>query len=363
LDWLQFVHVPSRFAPDAPTGIGYMAMAANFAEGIVPSTGGCGCSHCTVYNECQMGGLMHPTGGVYGMNVQKIRLCGPALNTSCDTPPRPTLEAEARWVPPTLADFERAAVAAGHRLDDDDVDLRRDDHEPDAAEEDSAAAAASTVFMGVDVDSNTPRTKPPSSFSSCRTSPASCAPTLLGEWAKLGAAPAAALPAKPHVLVARLWTELVGEASFDTAVGFFAPPPNNTAIPPPPCVAPGLAPSSKCVRVLGFRGMNLTSTVLAMVNLHPINTYVDKGDTGRDLYYLHRKQWQLTVPTLDSKTISLNGKPLPAGGDSTAPLMFIEPLGLAGNAAKAALSLPPLSITFVELGLVPALGLAAAAAA
>lgn len=61
------MHVPSRFAPDAPSGVGYMGMSANFAEGIVPSSGGCGCSHCTVYNECQMGGIMHPTGGIYGM--------------------------------------------------------------------------------------------------------------------------------------------------------------------------------------------------------------------------------------------------------------------------------------------------------
>jgi hypothetical protein len=67
-----FVHVPSRFAPDAheepdKNGVGYMGMSANFAEGIVPATGGCGCSHCTVYNECQMGGIMHPTGGIYGL--------------------------------------------------------------------------------------------------------------------------------------------------------------------------------------------------------------------------------------------------------------------------------------------------------
>ena len=46
-------------------------------------------------------------------NLQKIRLCGPKLNISCETPPRTTLEAEAKWVPPTLADYERAAIAQG----------------------------------------------------------------------------------------------------------------------------------------------------------------------------------------------------------------------------------------------------------
>ena len=93
-----------------------------------------------------MGGIMHPTGGIYGMNVQKIRLCGPKLNISCETPPRRTLEAEARWVPPTLEDFERAAVAAGHRLDEDPqpaVAMEEEDEKLDGA----------TVYMGVDVDS------------------------------------------------------------------------------------------------------------------------------------------------------------------------------------------------------------------
>ena len=72
-------------------------------------SGGCGCSHCTVYNKCAMGGLLHPTGATYGMNLQMIRLCGPLLNISCESKPRPTLEQEAKWVPPTLEDFERAA--------------------------------------------------------------------------------------------------------------------------------------------------------------------------------------------------------------------------------------------------------------
>ena len=91
-----------------------------------------------------------------------------------------------------------------------------------------------------------------------------------------------------------------------------------------------------------------------MVNLDASNTFLDKGDTGRDLYYLHRKQWQLTVPSLSSTAVSLNGKPLAAAGQS-GPLPHTEPLSLAGNAAKAGLTLPPLSVTVVELGLVPAL--------
>jgi hypothetical protein len=44
-----FVHIPSRFSPDNLQGTGFMAMAANFAEGSQLQAGGCGCSHCTVY--------------------------------------------------------------------------------------------------------------------------------------------------------------------------------------------------------------------------------------------------------------------------------------------------------------------------
>ena len=161
------------------------------------------------------------------------------------------------------------------------------------------------------------------------------------------------MPAKPDALLARLWAELVGDAAFDTAVGFFSAPPNNTAIAAPACATAGLPPQSKCVRVLGFRGLNRTSTVLVMVNLDASNIFLDKGDTGRDLYYLHRKQWQLTVPSLSSTAVSLNGKPFVAG--QSGPLPHTEPLALAGNAAKAGLTLAPLSVTVVELGLVPAL--------
>lgn len=247
-------------------------------------------------------------------------------------------------MPPTLEDFERAAIAMGYRLDED---LSRLD--PSEATE-----TPRTVYMGVDVDSNTPYSAPPTAFASCSVTPASCARTLLGEWAKLGDGPSSALPAKPDVLVARLWAELVGDAAFNTAVGFFLPPPNNTAIPVPACTTAGLAPQSKCIRVLGFRGANRTSTVLVMVNLDSSNTYLDKGDTGRGLYYLHRKQWQLTVPSLTSSAVSLNGKLLAA--PQTEPLPYTEPLSLAGNAAKAGLLLPPLSVTVLELGLVPAIG-------
>ncbi len=247
-------------------------------------------------------------------------------------------------MPPTLGDFERAAIASGHRLDEDVL-------RPDSSE---ATETLRTVYMGVDVDSNTPRSAPPTDFASCSATPASCAPTLLGEWAKLGDKPSSDLPAKPDVLVARLWTELVGDAAFNTAVGFFSPPPNNTAISAPACTTTGLVPYSKCVRVLGFRSVNRTSTVLVMVNLDSSNTYLDKGDTGRDLYYLHRKQWQLTVPSLTSTEVSLNGKLLVA--PQTEPLPYTEPLSLAGNAAKAGITLPPLSVTIVDLGLVPAIG-------
>ena len=281
-------------------------------------------------------------------NLQKIRLCGPKLNISCKTPPRTTLEAEASWVPPTLEDFEREAIAQGHRLDDD-TDLRQEEL---FTANDSKMPPK--VYMGVDVDSNTPRSAPPAGFASCSASLSKCAPTLLGEWAKLGAAPSTALPAKPDAWIAQLWEDLVGDAVFDTVVSFFLPPPNNTAVPAPACPTSGLAPHSKCVRVLGFRGVNRTSTVLFMVNLDSRNTFLDKGDTGRSLYYLHRKQWQLTVPSLTSTAVSLNGKPLDQSHEG--PLPYTEPLSLASNAAKASLTLPPLSITVVELGLVPAIG-------
>lgn len=343
-----FVHVPSRFAPDAPSGVGYIGMAANFAEGIVPSSGGCGCSHCTVYGECQMGGIMHPTGGIYGLNLQQIRLCGAALNISCVTPPRTTLAAEAEWVPPTLDDFERAAWQAGHNLTGEPSTQRR---RRDPQTHDTWASTTPTIYMGVDVDSNTPRAAPPHNFASCVATPADCTPSLLAEWAKLGDKPMSALPHIPGpACVGQLWAELIGSASFDTRVGFFTPPPNNTATPAPVCDAAGLATNSKCVRVLGFRGANCTTTVLLMINMDSHNTYVDKGDTGRDLYYLHRKQWQFTVPSLNSSEISLGGVPVRSGD-----LPYTTPLSLAANAAKAALSLPPLSLTIVEIGLVPAL--------
>ena len=37
-----FVHIPSRFSPDNADGTGFMAMAANFAEGSRLQSGGCG---------------------------------------------------------------------------------------------------------------------------------------------------------------------------------------------------------------------------------------------------------------------------------------------------------------------------------
>lgn len=293
---------------------------------------------------CSCNCLSSTTVYLLDRNLQKIRLCGPKLNISCTTPPRRTLEAEAKWVPPTMEDFEREAIAMGYRLDMDPDGKSPENSKP--------MDMLRTIYMGVDVDSNTPRSMSSAAFASCSTNPVSCAPTLLGEWARLGDAPLSALPTKPDIWLARLWANLVGDAAFDTAVGFFLPPPNNTAIPTPACTTAGLAPQSKCVRVLGFRGANRTSTVLFMVNLDSNNTYVDKGDTGRGLYYLHRKQWQLTVPSLTSTAVSLNGKLL--APSHSGPLPYIEPLSLAGNAAKAALTLPPLSVTVVDLGLVPA---------
>jgi hypothetical protein len=78
-----------------------------------------------------------------------------------------------------------------------------------------------------------------------------------------------------------------------------------------------------------------------------------------DLVDTRRREWRLTVPALDSDAVSLNGALLPSGAGpaSSAPLPAIEPQGLAPNAAKASIVLPPLSVTFLELGLIPALGL------
>ena len=227
-----------------------------------------------------MGGILHPTGGTYGMNLQEIRLCGPALGISCSSPNRSSLAAEAAWEadPPTLEDFERAAAA---RI---------------AAAAPATGAATkkktellATVAVGIDVDSLAPKAAPSDSFGRCvkSASPTPCASSLLGPWANLSAT--TPLPATGDVWSAQLWNRLVGDATFDTQVSYFAsftPPNNSMPIAPPTTKCAGVS----CVRVLGFRSVNSTSTILLMVNLDTEHTFMDKGDTGRDLYYIHRKE-------------------------------------------------------------------------
>jgi sucrose-6-phosphate hydrolase SacC (GH32 family) len=349
-----FVHIPSRFSPDNPEGTGFMAAAANFAEGSKLQAGGCGCSHCTVYGKCAMGGLLHPTGATYGMNLQRIRLCGPLLNISCESAPRTTLKEEAAWTPPTLADFERAA----------ELPQLHDGGSSAATGADTVAKLepqqqqrVTIVDIGVDVVSNWPRTPPPAGYGDCATATGhSCASTLLGEWAPLGNI-SLGLPSLPDFWTARLWNALVGSATFETKLSFFMPAPNSSvAIPAPPCDA-----ASECVRVLGFRDRTNTSTILLLVNLDSNRSYVDAGESGRALHYLHRREWQLTVPSLSSNVVSLNGKLLTAAQRKAGgALPWTEPVSLAPNAAKAALSLPPLSLTFMQLGLIPGDGASAA---
>ena len=101
-----------------------------------------------------MGGLKHPSGAVYGMSLQQIRLCGPALNTSCDTPVRPTAQAEKEWVRPSLAQAEAALLSTRGR-DEATTPYPR----PAAsAAQGGAAAGSKAVPLGLDVNSNSPRT-------------------------------------------------------------------------------------------------------------------------------------------------------------------------------------------------------------
>ena len=348
-----FVHIPSRFSPDNPDGTGFLAAAANFAEGSQLQAGGCGCSHCTVYGKCAMGGLLHPTGATYGMNLQKIRLCGPLLNISCESAPRTTLKEEAAWSPPTLADFEQAAAKLA-QLHNAGSSATGTDTVPEPQQQ-----GATIVDIGVDVVSNWPCAPPPAGYGNCVTATGhNCAPTLLGEWATLSNG-SMALPSRPDFWTARLWNALVGSATFETKLTFFMPTPNSSiATLPPPCTV-----SSECVRVFGFRDRTNTSTILLLVNLDSNRSYVDAGESGRALHYLHRKEWQLTVPSLDSEAVSLNGKLLTAAQRKAGVVLpWTEPVSLAENAAKAALSLPPLSLTFMQLGLIPGDGSSAATA-
>ena len=73
------VQIPSRYSPDG--GPGYMAMAANFAEGT---------SHRQVdgVTRLKMSAVDHPTGGTYGLNLQATRFCGPKAGVAC-TPSAP----------------------------------------------------------------------------------------------------------------------------------------------------------------------------------------------------------------------------------------------------------------------------------
>ena len=311
-----------------------------------------------------MGGLLHPTGATYGMNLQRIRLCGPLLNISCDSAPRTTLAEEAAWVPPTLADYERAAELerpqAGGGSDTTGMVGTVGEPEPPQLQQ-----GVGTVGIGIDVVSNWPRAPPPADYGDCVTATAghSCAPTLLEEWAALSASNiSSGLPSRPDFWTARLWNMLVGSATFETRLSFYMPAPNSTvAIPPPPCSATGGGSSTReCVHVLGFRDWTNTSTILLLVNLDSNRSYVDGGATGRALHYLHRKEWQLTVPFLGSDVVSLNGKLLTTAQRKVGVVLpWTEPVRLAQDAAKAALSLPPLSLTFMQVGLIPGDGISA----
>jgi hypothetical protein len=402
-----FVHIPSRFSPDNAAGVGFMAMAANFAEGSHLQSGGCGCSHCNNYNQCAMGGLLHPTGATYGMNLQKIRFCGPKLNISCESEARATLEEEVAWVPPTLEDFERA-VGLGHPAPPELAELLQ---EPELQPESRRASSGNSgapeqqqqqqqqpqqAAVGIDVDSNWPHSAPTlAAFADClgdsasSSSTSKCASSLLSGWANTSCSAAAsgggggnandaALPEKPDKWTAMLWKQLVGDATFDTVLQFFLPPPpNSTAgwLPtaPPPCHLPALylrreggsadaaaaevgGAGCGCVRALAFRDKTHTSVILVLLNLHANATFQDNGETGRALHYIHRKEWQLTAPSLTSDAVSLNGVALSAG--QQAPLPHREPLAEATDGGKAALRLPPLSLTFMQLGLIPGDGVA-----
>ena len=123
-----FVHIPSRFSPDG--GAGYMAMAANFAEGVghtvllqsvqnlqdsasklckfyplaaraaqtcaatpccsVAPPGLLTRTHCCSQNvdgvqRLKMTAVVSPSGGTYGINLQATQFCGPKAAVPCSS--------------------------------------------------------------------------------------------------------------------------------------------------------------------------------------------------------------------------------------------------------------------------------------
>ena len=115
------------------------------------------------------------------MNLQKIRMCGPLLNISCESKPRSTLDQEANWVPPTLRDFERGAgvgsVPPG---------LAKVLGDAVPSPPPNAAAPPPTVpqmTVGIDVVSNWPQPDPTlGGFANCTGVSSTCAGSLLGGW-------------------------------------------------------------------------------------------------------------------------------------------------------------------------------------
>lgn len=139
-----------------------------------------------------------------------------------------------------------------------------------------------------------------------------------------------------------LWEQLVGDATFDTALRFSLPPPPNSTSGWVPTAAPPCSHPAECVRALAFRDKTNTSVVLLLVNLHTNRTFEAKGETGRSLYYLHRKEWQLTVPSLVSDAVSLNGAALAATQKGPLPPRFslAEGYGWRQSGADAAAAQP-----------------------
>jgi hypothetical protein len=320
------VQIPSRFAPDGKPG--YMAMAANFAEGT---------SHRRVdgVNRLKLSAVVHPTGGDYGINLQATQFCGPRAGVAC-TPARAAPHDRARARVSGMAGMSGMSegssdVASGTRTF---PEWPLPSLDPDMSSDEEAIAPVTAA-------------QPSPAYPLGKTAAAIWADTNI----RLGSTNASILgfasfnitgPSSPFApLAARLFTQLVGAATYATSVVLL----NITALDH---FVP-LGPSDRStLGVHAFADKDCTNTVLILVNTDATEKIMD-GPTlqGRPLWYLHRAQWVLTMASSGGHFL-LNGKPIIVGAAGVLPSMS----GHSGQ-GFGLLVLPPHSVSYVRLGLIP----------
>ena len=256
----------------------------------------------------KMTAVVSPSGGTYGINLQATQFCGPKAAVPCSSAPVPADDVKVE--PSPMRTTAQNPTSTTLVLEEHD---RSGSSDPDYPLGKTAAA--------IWIDTNIPL-----STNASRAGYASFDVSA---------------PSSPFTpLAARLFAQLVGNASYMTGVSFYNITQPNQFKPLDP------AERNASLDTKAFADNNCSGTVLFLVNDEASEKVMDGAKTG--LYYLHRKIWVLTAQP-GSASVLLNGKPAPAP-TTAGPLPSVS--GHEGRGFGLFIA-PPHSLSVLWLGLIP----------